>query len=236
MSFIGGSIPTGIVVPFAGSTAPTGWLLCFGQTVSRTQYAALFAVISTTYGVGDGSTTFGLPDLRGRSVSGKDDMGGSAANRVTNAISGITGTTLGAVGGSESMTAHTHGAGSYVTTASSTGINSVDHTHTFTTGTMSANATHAHNGTVDNQFGTSGGIAFGATNPLPNNTAGGANMQITTDSRNINHTHSGTTNGISQNHTHTTPSVAVTGTSTSTGAGASQNMIPTIILNQIIKV
>jgi microcystin-dependent protein len=57
-------------------------LLCYGQAVSRTIYAALFAVISTTYGTGDGSTTFNLPDLRGRSIFGIDNMGGSDAGRL----------------------------------------------------------------------------------------------------------------------------------------------------------
>src|SRR5215204_4407081 len=67
---------TGEVVPFAGSMAPAGTLFCYGQTVSRTTYAGLFAAIGTTYGAGDGSTTFSLPDLRGRVAVGKSDMGG----------------------------------------------------------------------------------------------------------------------------------------------------------------
>jgi microcystin-dependent protein len=74
--------PAGVVVAFAGGTAPTGWLICDGSAVSRTTYAALFAAIATAYGAGDGSTTFNLPDLRGRAAVGKDDMGGSAANRL----------------------------------------------------------------------------------------------------------------------------------------------------------
>ena len=109
------SSPAGTVNTFAGSTAPTGWLLCAGQAVSRTTYADLFAAISTTYGTGDGSTTFNLPDLRGRTVAGVDNMGGSAANRITSGGSGITGTTLGAAGGTEThtlttaqMPSHTH--------------------------------------------------------------------------------------------------------------------------------
>lgn len=57
-------LPAGVVVPFAGSSAPTGYLLCDGTAVSRTTYAALFAVLSTTFGSGDGSTTFNLPDMR----------------------------------------------------------------------------------------------------------------------------------------------------------------------------
>jgi microcystin-dependent protein len=74
--------PPGVVVAFAGSAAPNGWLICDGSAVSRTTYAALFAAIATAYGSGDGSTTFNLPDLRGRVAVGKDDMGGSAANRL----------------------------------------------------------------------------------------------------------------------------------------------------------
>lgn len=72
---------TGKVEPFAGATPPAGSLLCYGQQISRTSYAGLFAVINTTYGVGDGSTTFNVPDLRSRVVAGRDDMGGVAAVR-----------------------------------------------------------------------------------------------------------------------------------------------------------
>lgn len=64
------SEPAGIVMPFAGSTAPEGWLLCDGSAVSRSTYADLFAAIGTTYGSGDGSGTFNLPDLSGRVVIG----------------------------------------------------------------------------------------------------------------------------------------------------------------------
>ena len=103
-----GLTPTGFVGPFAGSTAPSGWLLCYGQAVSRTTYAALFAVIGSTYGAGDGSTTFNVPDMRGRAAFGVDNMGGSPANRVTSGNSGITGTTLGAAGGDERLHQHTH--------------------------------------------------------------------------------------------------------------------------------
>ena len=61
-----GAVPVmaGIVQMYAGSTAPSGWLMCDGSAVSRTTYSALFAVIGTTYGTGDGSTTFNLPDFR----------------------------------------------------------------------------------------------------------------------------------------------------------------------------
>lgn len=76
-------MPTGAILPYGGSSAPTGYLLCDGTAINRTTYAALFAIISTSYGVGNGTTTFNLPDLRGRFPLGKDDMGGSSANRVT---------------------------------------------------------------------------------------------------------------------------------------------------------
>jgi microcystin-dependent protein len=58
--------PTGIIVPFGGSSAPTGWLIADGDDISRSTYASLFSVIGTAYGEGDGSTTFNLPDLRGK--------------------------------------------------------------------------------------------------------------------------------------------------------------------------
>lgn len=97
-------VPAGAVIPFAGSAAPTGWLFTFGQAVSRTTYAALFAVVGTTYGVGDGSTTFNLPDLRGRVVAGEDDMGGTSANRLTGLSGGVDGDVLGGTGGLETHT------------------------------------------------------------------------------------------------------------------------------------
>src|SRR5215469_16888224 len=56
--------PTGSFIPFAGATAPSGWLMCDGSAVSRTTYSALYAVIGTAYGAGDGSTTFNLPDMQ----------------------------------------------------------------------------------------------------------------------------------------------------------------------------
>lgn len=119
--------PVGSVIDYAGSSAPSGWLLCYGQNVSRTTYAALFAAISVTYGVGDGSSTFTLPDARGRVVAGKDNMGGSSADRLTNQTNGIDGDTLGAVGGAETHT---------LTTAQSAA-----HTHT---GTTASGGAHTH--------------------------------------------------------------------------------------------
>jgi len=92
------AVPTGGIIPYGAASAPTGFLLCEGALVSRTTYAALFAVISTTFGVGDGMTTFGLPDMRG-----KFPLGTSASG---------TGSTLGGTGGLidhlHTGPAHTH--------------------------------------------------------------------------------------------------------------------------------
>lgn len=71
-------LPPGALVPYAGASAPTGFLLCDGSAVSRTTYAALYGVIGATYGAGDGSTTFNLPDLRGRVPVGIALSGGHA--------------------------------------------------------------------------------------------------------------------------------------------------------------
>ena len=146
------TLPSGLIFPFAGTTEPTGYLFCYGQAISRTTYADLFTAISTTYGTGDGSTTFNLPDLRGRVVAGQDDMGGSSANRLTDQTGGLNGDTLGATGGAE--------------------------THTLTTDQIPA---HQHSETNRNisfgtfQTGGSGSAANGQslTNPQTGSTGGG---------------------------------------------------------------
>lgn len=105
-------IEPGMLAPFCGSPAGEGttWLYCNGQAVSRTDYSALFTMIGIQYGTGDGSTTFNVPDLRGRTVAGIDD----SAARLTSTYFGVS-PTLGANGGSESHTlvaaelaSHTH--------------------------------------------------------------------------------------------------------------------------------
>lgn len=73
--------PAGKIEHFAMPTAPAGWLKANGAAVSRAAYAALFTAIGTTYGAGDGATTFGLPDLRGDFVRGWDDGRGHDASR-----------------------------------------------------------------------------------------------------------------------------------------------------------
>lgn len=79
-------VPTGTVIPFAGSTAPTGWVLCDGSAIGRVEYAALFEVIKETYGAGDSSTTFNLPDLRGRTAIGAGQGSGLSDRPMGQAI------------------------------------------------------------------------------------------------------------------------------------------------------
>lgn len=92
-------LPVGAVFPYAGSAAPTGYLLCDGSSKLRASYPDLFTAIGTTYGSVDG-THFTLPDLTGRVVAGKE----SSATRLTNAVSGVDGGTLGSAGGTQSKT------------------------------------------------------------------------------------------------------------------------------------
>lgn len=130
-------VPTGAIMPFAMNTAPSGWLAANGSTVSRTTYAALFAAIGTTYGAGDGSTTFTLPDLRGYFVRGSG----------TNS-DGVAAGTFGAKQ-ADGLISHTH--------SGTTGNDSPDHTHqqrllsTFYTGAnVWPRGTDYHPGTESN--------------------------------------------------------------------------------------
>ena len=109
--------PTASVIPFAGSTTPVQgatsspypWLLCDGTEYSQSIYATLFAQIGSAFNTG-GETAgfFRVPDMRGRVPAGADNMGGSAASRLTSGVSGVDGATLGAAGGDQNLHQHTH--------------------------------------------------------------------------------------------------------------------------------
>jgi microcystin-dependent protein len=261
--------PSGTVADFAGINAPSGWLLCYGQAVSRTTYSTLFAAIaigaggtitgnitsgssvipgvtSTTgmvagmpisgtgipsgttiasvdsgtqihisqnansgsgaavpivvapHGIGDGSTTFNVPDLRGRASHGVDNMGGTAANLVTSGVSGINGVLLGAAGGNQNLHAHSHGVSD---PSHAHGVYDPSHYHTPPGGQVwqVTNASGAnYSGGPDNNFGYEGNTAAAYT-------------------------------GIGIYGAYTGISLGTT------GSGASQNMPPSLMLNKIIK-
>lgn len=157
------AVPTGAYVAFAGATVPDGWLLCYGQAVSRATYATLFAVTGVVYGTGDGATTFNLPDLRGRVVAGKDNMGGVNAARLSTVMSS---TTLGAVGGVQSATTTITGSTAGSLTVTTTAV-SMDGPNTVTSsnpgvGQNHAGPTHTHANLVSTGA-TSGSLTVSGT-------------------------------------------------------------------------
>lgn len=158
------AVPAGAMLDYAGTSAPTGWLLCDGSAVSRSTYSALFSAIGTTWGAGDGSTTFNVPDFRRRVAVGS---GGSGSATLGNAVGNTggaethtlttaqipshthTGTTSSdgahthTISGAENVAAGTHSAqtpnsGANQITTSSSGA----HTHTFTSDATGGGGSH----------------------------------------------------------------------------------------------
>lgn len=128
----GAGAPVGSGMDFFGTELPDGWLWQDGSEVSREEYANLFAVIGTTFGVGDGSTTFNLPDARGRVTAAADDMGGSAAGRLSLGSLGASGGSEGVLltGAQSGTSAHSHTATS--TPDGLTAASAGNHTHSLT--------------------------------------------------------------------------------------------------------
>lgn len=141
---------TGEIQLHGSATAPAGALSCGGQAVSRSLYAGLFAALGTTYGPGDGTTTFNLPDLRDRVAIGKGDMGGVAASRLTNAVSGIDSALLGAAGGIQANTVTTYVTGTASGTLPLSIGTAIDPMPTPVTGGdgRAVTATHYHTGSA----------------------------------------------------------------------------------------
>lgn len=210
--------PIGMEIPWGSNTPPAGWIMGYGQNVSRTTYAKLFGRYGTTYGAGDGSTTFGVPDYRGRAPFGRDDMGGAAAGRLTAGISGVAGTTLGAAGGSEYMHQHTHN------------ISDPTHTHVINDPTHSHNVndpTHAHSLNQGNIVSVGTGALdwdFGSNNFDADVQYGGVSTNA-----------AGTGIWLSAAGTGVYNSASYSGISViGNGGGASQNVPPALVRNWII--
>lgn len=237
LATVGQGIPIGGLLDFAGASAPDGWLLCAGQAVSRSTYAALFAVLGTAYGSGNGSTTFNVPDLRGRVVAGLDNMGGTNANRLTTMSS----TTRGQAGGAADhvltvvqLPAHNHG-----------GSTGSDGSHTHTGSANSAgNHTHSLSGSTSNAGLHSHGLAvnpFSSTGGSPRAMWGNGSISFYQDTLSDGaHTH--TISGTAQSdgaHTHT---LAINSAGNHSHAISSQgsdsaheNTQPTMVMNKIIR-
>lgn len=217
--------PTGEISMWATGSAPTGWLICDGSAISRTTYAALFAVIGTVYGAGDGSTTFNLPNLKGRVVVGRDSADADWD-------------TLGETRGSKTHTltisempvhSHTQNAHNHSQVAHNHSQNA--HNHVIYMSTSSAGS-HSHTYSWDN---VSGGTR-----------ASGSSYTIVTSSLDTDNT------STAGSHTHdvigysidatasnietTATNVEATATNNNTGSGVAHNNIqPSIVLNFIIR-
>jgi microcystin-dependent protein len=165
------SIPLGAGVSYFGTSAPNSkFAFPSGQAISRSTYAALFALINTTYGSGDGSTTFNLPSLGGRLLACRENMNGAGAEgRITSAGSGIDGATLGAAGGAQSVTldttmipSHTH-ANSLSDPQHAHGVTDPNHSHTPAAGAFVVNSGGGLTIASSGPFGTAGSTAAAAT-------------------------------------------------------------------------
>jgi microcystin-dependent protein len=156
-SFFGNpyNIPIGGLMPYVGSTPPnSSFVFPFGQAISRTGFPTLFSLTGTTFGAGDGSTTFNIIDLRGRIPVGVDNMGGSAASRIgTLPTDGgtIVGTTLGSTGGSQS---HVQTSSELVNHTHANSLNDPGHSHT-----VQAENSAASNGFLTRSSGLSGNFS-----------------------------------------------------------------------------
>lgn len=185
-------VPSGSMVPYVGATAPTGWLLCDGSNVSRTTYAALFAVIGTRAGVGDGSTTFALPDMKDRFLAG------NLATSTQYAQNAGALTPNAAI----SAPAHTHtqGAHGHTFTGSSHSHNiGHDHADSFTAN-AATESSHTH--TVDPASTASGAASAGTSAPTgagtsfaPSTHTHSTNIASTTSSAGSTHDHAITISG-----------------------------------------
>lgn len=186
-------IPAGVLYPFAGTVLPAGYLWCDGAAVSRTTYAALFAAIGTAYGVGNGSTTFNVPDLGGRVPVGYDS--GDSDFNANGKTGGAKTHTLTV----SEMPSHNHGGSTGSGGSGTTGGS----------GTLSTNNTTPdyrwYPSTGGGNHGAIAGSGSATTAPIPN---GSHNHSIPNHTHSIpNHTHSISSQGGGSAHNNMQPYV-----------------------------
>lgn len=162
-------LPVGMMTPFAGSSAPTGWLLCDGSAVSRTTYSALFTAIGTSYGSGDGSTTFNVPDMRGRVPvgAGTGTGGGSSGTGAPTGGDALTARSIGSWGGEEEhlITAAEAGTSQHGHTINVQSVTDTDGTsNVFRAGSSAGGS--IFNATVDTHAGASASDAHNTMQPF----------------------------------------------------------------------
>jgi microcystin-dependent protein len=142
-------IPTGTITPWSQATPPSGFLECDGAAVSRSTYAALFAVISTTYGVGDGSTTFNLPDLTDKVAIHKSNTKNFASTGGANTVTptgNVAGSTANATLSTAQLASHSHQLPTPVACSPMSGIaSSSQMSATRDTFTSGSGQGHSHN-------------------------------------------------------------------------------------------
>lgn len=151
-------VPIGGVVMWTAATAPTGYKLCDGSAISRTTYADLFAVIDETYGIGDGSTTFNLPDFRGYFPRGNDNGRGVDIGRVlgTEQADTVVGHTHAAgTLATASSGSHSHTIG-YITDTGSGGIRNLNTEVKTSTANVTTNSSGAHTHTISGSTASTG--------------------------------------------------------------------------------
>jgi microcystin-dependent protein len=236
-------VPSGVIFSYGGSSAPTGFLLCDGTAISRTTYSDLYAIIGTSYGVGDGSTTFNVPNLKGKIPVGYNSSDTSYDN-------------LGETGGAKTYDlSHTHTGPSHTHTGPNHS-HTIAHTHTATTGgasdgnTTSTASDHSHSYSGSGNTGASPNTSDmntgdeNATRPSTSHihsfswsgTTGnsGSHNHTTTD-----HNHSLTTSGSSVANTGDagTGATGASGTdNTGSGGSSTQSVLnPYLVVNYIIK-
>jgi len=243
--------PIGAILEWPSNTIPTNWLLCNGQAVSRTDYSELFAVIGTTYGAGDGSTTFNVPDRRGNIAIGKNDSdtdfntlgktGGAKKRTLVLANIPSHSHTFTGTAHTHTLNGHTHSVGAH-----SHGLNSHTHSIPALSGTAASAGSHSHSVRSLANAANTGGNNYlrewsksgdTATNGV--GSAGAHTHSVTTTASTSGKASGSTANSSAFNtgaNSGNTSSTTATGTVAATGSGTEFDIMnPHIVQNFIIK-